>query len=810
MSNKYCHKTAGNFRAAAPYNFVPLPESVFIVSDEEKKDGVNDKFYENRHTGYIVLKIKTETPLYTRCAIPSNILENPKNFDEDGKVKITAIKECQDFFHRGQKDGDNFIPVISGSSLRGMTRSLVEILSYSKMLSFTDKVLVHRAVGESTKHGKTYRERVSSNKVNAGYLLKKGNEYYINPAKKNSKGESFVRVNLICGFNKTFEGYISSTGYNSFGRSIHTFSKTETVTETEKVTIVNSGEITLKQDAKRKSFAVYGKDATKELKIPQKLWDLYEEDHKKSTLQSPDTRKIENGEPLFYIQDSNGNVEYFGSTMMFRLPYNPDNCEPHKISDFIPNNLKQDNNDNLDLAETIFGFVRQNSTSLRAGRVFFTDAVWKKQSDDEYPFFKRPSEPNDDGRRIPKILASPKPNSFQLYLNQPDTQTKSVPQENGPPKTVQDGNSIKSYYDKDETLIRGTKLYWSKKSLSNAQEDFVDSNAKIVNVDDTYFRVDSFKEDDSENEFHKGKKGKWNEDSSQHTIIRPVQSETHFKGKVYFENLTKLELGALLTALELPDSKRHRFGMGKPLGLGTIKIETEVVLEQKNLSEENKGTSYYESLFDDKGNWSNPQKPDSRTIADECKNYFRQEILNHHNQSVIKPKIDDIENSSLENIPRLKAFFDILGWENDEVKNELNIRYLHPENDSKILRERHVLPTPKSVLENNNFAFFVEVKESNNSEKKNENEADNQNKKKSEPQLNFEVVKPTVPSTLVNLPIKNVPAELNKYYQDWKLVTDESLKLAMAEVIVEKGNTWRNAKNKGWFQEVVEFVEQNI
>ena len=70
-------------------------------------------------------------------------------------------------------------------------------------------------------------------------------------------------------------------------------------------------------------------------------------------------------------------------------------------------------------------------------------------------------------------------------------------------------------------------------------------------------------------------------------------------------------------------------------------------------------------------------------------------------------------------------------------------------------------------------------------------------------------ITPQVPLALVNLPDKNVPSELNKFYQEWKSVTEEDLKIEIAKEIKKKGETWRNAKSKAWFQEVIEFVEEN-
>src|SRR5690606_29120848 len=59
---------------------------------------------------------------------------------------------------------------------------------------------------------------------------------------------------------------------------------------------------------------------------------------------------------------------------------------------------------------------------------------------------------------------------------------------------------------------------------------------------------------------------------TQHTLIRPVKAGVTFAGRIHFENLTELELGALLHALELSEGCCHRIGMGKPLGLGSVRI----------------------------------------------------------------------------------------------------------------------------------------------------------------------------------------------------------------------------------------------
>ena len=56
--------------------------------------------------------------------------------------------------------------------------------------------------------------------------------------------------------------------------------------------------------------------------------------------------------------------------------------------------------------------------------------------------------------------------------------------------------------------------------------------------------------------------------------VQPIRRGTEFFFHIDFNNLTRQELGLLLYALAPDPSFHHKIGMGKPLGLGTVKIET--------------------------------------------------------------------------------------------------------------------------------------------------------------------------------------------------------------------------------------------
>ncbi len=67
---------------------------------------------------------------------------------------------------------------------------------------------------------------------------------------------------------------------------------------------------------------------------------------------------------------------------------------------------------------------------------------------------------------------------------------------------------------------------------------------------------------------------------TQYTEIEPIMTGT-FTGKIRFENLTDIELGSLLFALDLPKGCAHKIGMGKPLGLGSVRITPHLYLSSR-------------------------------------------------------------------------------------------------------------------------------------------------------------------------------------------------------------------------------------
>lgn len=177
-------------RAIAPYNFVELPEKVVeaqFLPDSDRYYPVN--YVEIlRQTGRIKCTLTTESPLYIRCGLTT------EEFELSQRSKET--KNLPDFFYSDPSTKSEK-PVIPGSSLRGMLRTLVEIVTFSKIERVSGhQRLFFRAVGSNPSKeswGREYKQYVSPEKIKAGYLKKNNQSWYIQPSVE-KKGITFAWV----------------------------------------------------------------------------------------------------------------------------------------------------------------------------------------------------------------------------------------------------------------------------------------------------------------------------------------------------------------------------------------------------------------------------------------------------------------------------------------------------------------------------------------------------------------------------------------------------------------------------------------
>lgn len=630
-------------KAVAPYNFVELPEKIA----EAKPLPSGDHYDLERHTGRIDCTLTTSSPLYVRCGLTAKEFEKGKE-----------AKDLPDFFYTNSQ---KYLPVIPGSSLRGMLRSLVEIIGFGKLDKVADSQLIYRAVGDTTSLGNKYRERLLENLksneysflMRAGYMIQTSSGWSIRPARALVKDAFFLRI--------------EESDIPKNLQSWHGLRNAYCITvEANQVDIFphNNGNVRLRYAkaypkggsqqngvlvktgwAPRKHmqfvFGLPESDNASDFRISDEMIREYREqitDGQEKILGKE--AALQNWQPIFYILEDD-QLAFFGHAMMFRVPYKDSICK------FIPSNLRSSEKptdlNTIDLAEALFGYVRKQKSDdaqSHRGRLFVTNASCISPGQNIW------WTGNSEKAMTPQILGGPKPTTFQHYLTQPED-------------TQADKKQLKHYASEPlrETVIRGHKLYWHKGSSPSI---------RLKNPEEV--------------------------SESQKTQIKPIKAGVSFKFSIHFENLSDVELGALLWVLDIAQDDKYRLslGMGKPLGMGAVKITHHLHLSKRQ--------ERYEKLFIDEQKWftgyvDQPDRPE-RYITE-----FDQYIRNQIGATEV----------SLKEVRRIKMLLAMLSW--GEAPSPDQTRYMEIERDERLhhigkakkgkvneYADRPVLPTPLQII----------------------------------------------------------------------------------------------------------------
>lgn len=650
-------KVDDNREARAPYNFIPLPEKVITVSVNDLPDqGV---YNPNLLTGYIECKLTTSSPLYVRAGLASKEAKSGKQ-----------SKEQPDFFYLNDKKQ----PVIPGSSLRGMLRTLVEIVTFSKIGSVSKTPLVYRSVGGTTNHDENYRFQMMKSddkkympgatkhytpRIKGGYLVKVGaRDWAIRPA-KTFDGTTYAHIGkdkfdlneltALENCKNAYKIFIKAGPFqhqqvkggfleNKFAKVIDFDSSGRP--GLRPATLALSGPMF----SKKSEAVVYESDEDADLlPLSDDQVDMYvsQRTKKQEELLGKDGA-LNSGQPIFYVlNEKSGKVSFFGHARMFRVPYN------HSPFDYVPEYARPiDNPDDpsiVDFAEAMFGYTRNSGKGKErayAGRITLSDATLESGQSNLW-LSEKPVKL--------KVLASPKPTTFQHYLVQPEP--NYYPSEKPTPETRLCDYDMSI----EETAIRGHKFYWHKGQVG------LDDIQQSGKVKDT-----------------------------QTTEVYPLRAGVLFGFRVNFENLTEEELGALMWIFD-QSAKEHmrlKIGMGKPLGMGAIKITPNLFIQKPRkrysaLLLKNKWESGYELQND---------------LALKTVEKFSAKILDELNEDLPpEKKLDDFTKS-----PHIRNLLVMLQWPGMELEWSRYMEIEYPDKHEKNgkrneYKERPVLPSPFGV-----------------------------------------------------------------------------------------------------------------
>jgi len=530
-----------------PYNFVPLDEKV--IFPEWANIVYQDIPFKDSLSGKIEYTITAKSPIL----IGSGKDKNDKQND------VIDLSFCKD------SEGNYFIP---GTSLKGAFRSILEILSFSKMSIYDDYHYSYRDL-----HNDKYIQNFRPNKIHCGWLSISGNQWIIQdcgiPGRiSHEEIDEHFKTNFAAEF-KYSDGketipenkksaqykYEKALGDKAFGKlkakfieaDGNNFRKMYKISDNGKSgTIVFTGQPSVRKEIRKEKNGkwlrkktgkwlefVFFEPTGKEYNIEEAQKTNFKkayfnnepnesEDWKywKSKLNKDENTKI----PVFFTKDDNGNkIKHFGLSQLYKLPYK---C---KISDLLQKEHKEKNR--LDFAQCLFGYTskmnkngKEEESALK-GRVQFSHAFISKDS---------LLSTLNNVKPINKILSSPKGSFYPFYISQ---------------EASRDLKKDLKNYDDNSSKLAGFKRYpvHLKANLDNDGN----KNKKLL------------------------------------TSMRPLPEGTKFEGVITFHNLRPEEFGSLLSALTFNGEKDcfHTLGAGKPFGFGKsiLKINSINIVDYNEL-----------------------------------------------------------------------------------------------------------------------------------------------------------------------------------------------------------------------------------
>lgn len=531
-----------------PYNFVSLGDKV------ERKEYKKQKGL----TGNIECNIKTLTPIFIPNTSNDNYFGILSSDGHNDEVK------SYDFYSYDDLKNDNtkafHEPVIPGSEIRGMIRSVYETITNSCLSSINNDIRPFRRIGRPANPGILYY-----NKEEAKWKMKKCRRLAINAGyRHNSDNNGPFPVNRYLEGQELFvkqdqEGYVKTI--KTTGKRFKAFDVASDI-QTSELPGYEKGYYHKGEIFSRKHHESVFIPENSELNVSSKSienllisFEIYED--KKVKMASHhnhynhiDKEKIKNKEgiALVYYRHLENDDYYLSPAMIGREVFF------NRISDILGQHNPCGEITEICPACSLFGFT--GDKSALSSRIRFSDATVSKTKNSLSEYY-------DDDVTIPE-LAGPKPQCAEFYLKRPDNSTDwwnydykvTWPNDKSAPV-------LKAY----SAEIKGRKYYWHAKiETSPAQQGQV---------------------------------------TKRNVHIRPLKKNNELKCKIFFNNITNEELSLLIWSLTLAnrDKNAHKIGMGKPVGLGSIqisvnKIRLRNIINGYNIEEQTDPNEYVKTAYD--------------------------------------------------------------------------------------------------------------------------------------------------------------------------------------------------------------------
>ncbi len=524
----------------APYNFVPLSKKVFFPEWAEQVS--QDIPFSDGISGEITCTLTAASPIYVR---------NGGNWTHE-EIMANQAHEAQSFF----KVGNEYI--IPGTSLKGMLRNVIEIISFGKMGRVDEHRYSVRDLQNPAIYGNFMTETTGPNifrtKVKAAWLSQDTQrKWHLTPCdvarveredlmKFHPKQPNLRSRQSAVDKYHAWGGHSLSVRFNCTPEQPHRHSQGRQLIYKRVTQLGSTGQLegtivltgqpapdTPQHNPGRKHLEFIFFDAREEQTRPlsnsvKNDFSFIHSDEKGNPNAEWEfwNKKLETGKrvPVFYL-GTIGAPQSIGLAMMYRLPYQ------NTIIDVIKHTSSDHLHQKMDLPETMFGWAGEPE-GLK-GRIWISQATASNAASE---------------KTVTTILNSPKPTYYPSYIEQPKPVTKY--------KTLMDNDS----------RLRGWKRYPTR---AFRQEDVNRPSSEQMRVATRFTPL---------------KSGTCTLQSNTKrtrcvaTRFTPLKSGTRFTFKVKVHNLKPAELGALLWALEWGGDANlcHSLGMGKSYGYGQVKV----------------------------------------------------------------------------------------------------------------------------------------------------------------------------------------------------------------------------------------------
>lgn len=314
------------------YNFVPAPEESEVLKPDWSDKVSHDIPFSDGESGEIKITLTAETPIFIRNGHTEGAEENEFSFYMDNKKK------------------QYFIP---GSSVKGMVRNVLEIMSRSR-IKVQDDIFSYRNLKD-----RDFKNEVMHNKsLKTGWLSKAGGAWIIEACE-------MKRIDLRNRMGGNYSEMTAAEKYHQFGnnpdqnfrlvRTIPSQYGPDTEIFTPSANGNFNGKVVFFGGMNNKKYEyIFSSNTTIRYDVATELIDKFEAIDEKLKDTQWQYYKSENIQriPVFFYSSDNNNVDHFGFGRLYKISNTKFLREISPLSTYYATTRYA-----ADLAETIFGNV---------------------------------------------------------------------------------------------------------------------------------------------------------------------------------------------------------------------------------------------------------------------------------------------------------------------------------------------------------------------------------------------------------------------------------------------------------------------